>query len=274
MSARLYLPCDSGALVVGADEVAGRLADAARLRNLALDIVRTGSRGLYWLELMLEVATAEGRIAYGPVGPGDVGSVLDAGLLEGGAHGRGRSRGTLPIQLGGNVKEGGLVETAFGLTVRELVEDNGGGTASGRPVRAVQIGGPFGAYLPAAQFDTPLDYEAFAAQDGCSGHGGVVVFDDTVDMARMARYAMGFCAIESCGKCTPCRLGSTRGVEVVDRIVRGEQRGTRDSIALLDELCETMEKGSLCALGGMTPSRCSARCGTSAKISSAGSADL
>ena len=208
MSARLYLPCDSGALVVGADEVAGRLADAARLRNLALDIVRTGSRGLYWLEPMLEVATAEGRIAYGPVGPGDVGSVLDAGLLEGGAHGRGRSRGTMPIQFAGNVKYGGLFKAAFGLTLGELVEDIGGGTASGRPVRAVQVGGPLGAYFPRALFDTPFDYEAFAARDGLLGHGGIVVFDDTVDMARQARFAMEFCAIDPAGNAR--RAGSAR----------------------------------------------------------------
>jgi formate dehydrogenase iron-sulfur subunit len=173
--------------------------------------------------------------------------------------GMGKSRGTLPIQLAGNVRRGGLVERAFGLTVRELVFDYGGGSASGRPVRAVQIGGPLGAYLPESQFDTPLDYEALAARDALLGHGGVVVFDDTVDMARMSRYALEFCAIESCGKCTPCRVGSTRGVEVVDRILSSDAgtlaaNGSRSAdIALLDELCDTMVNGSLCGLGGMAP---------------------
>jgi formate dehydrogenase iron-sulfur subunit len=166
-------------------------------------------------------------------------------------YGMGRSRGTLPFQLAGNIKHGGLVEKAFGLTLRELLYDFGGGSASGRPIRAVQVGGPLGAYLPEKLFDTPLDYEAFAQVDGMIGHGGVVAFDDTVDMARMARYAMEFCAIESCGKCTPCRIGSTRGVEVVDRIVAGQQR--EKNVALLRDLCDTMLHGSLCALGGMTP---------------------
>ncbi|MCW5774236.1 MAG: NADH-quinone oxidoreductase subunit NuoF [Rhodospirillaceae bacterium] len=176
-------------------------------------------------------------------------------LAEGAAHyrdyGLGRSRGTMPIQLAGNVKHGGLFETAFGISLGELVDEIGGGTAGGRPVRAVQVGGPLGAYFPRALFDTPFDYEAFAARDGLIGHGGIVVFDDTVDMARQARFAMEFCAIESCGKCTPCRLGSTRGVEVVDRIVAGERRAA--NLALLEELCATMKFGSLCALGGFTP---------------------
>jgi formate dehydrogenase iron-sulfur subunit len=167
--------------------------------------------------------------------------------------GTGRSRGTIPLQIAGNVKRGGLVERAFGLTVRELVHDYGGGTASGRPVRAVQIGGPLGAYLPESEFDTPLDYEALAAKNALLGHGGVVVFDDTVDMARMARYALEFCAIESCGKCTPCRIGSTRGVELVDRILQSTNGTRAADLALLDELCDTMFNGSLCGLGGMTP---------------------
>jgi formate dehydrogenase iron-sulfur subunit len=167
--------------------------------------------------------------------------------------GMGKSRGTLPLQLAGNVKRGGLIERAFGLTVRELVFGYGGGSASGRPVRAVQIGGPLGAYLPESQFDTPLDYEALAAQDALLGHGGVVVFDDTVDMARMSRYALEFCAIESCGKCTPCRVGSTRGVELVDRILAGVNGARNDDLTLLDELCDTMVNGSLCGLGGMAP---------------------
>jgi formate dehydrogenase iron-sulfur subunit len=165
--------------------------------------------------------------------------------------GLGRSRGTMPIQLAGNLKYRGLFEAAFGLTLGEIVDDIGGGTASGRPVRAVQVGGPLGASFPRALFDTPFDYEAFTAKNGLIGHGGVVVFDDTVDMARQARFAMEFCAIESCGKCTPCRIGSTRGVEVVDRILRGEQRS--ENLALLTELCETMRLGSLCALGGFVP---------------------
>jgi formate dehydrogenase iron-sulfur subunit len=167
--------------------------------------------------------------------------------------GTGKSRGTIPLQLAGNVKRGGLVERGFGLTVGELVHGYGGGTATGRPVRAVQIGGPLGAYLPESEFDTPLDYEALSAKSALLGHGGVVVFDDSVDMARMARYALEFCAIESCGKCTPCRIGSTRGVELVDRILAG-RNGARDAdLALLDELCDTMFNGSLCGLGGMTP---------------------
>jgi formate dehydrogenase iron-sulfur subunit len=165
--------------------------------------------------------------------------------------GVGRSRGTVPLQLGGNVKRGGLVERAFGLTVNQLVHDYGGGTASGRPVRAVQIGGPLGAYLPTSQFDTPLDYEALTEKNALLGHGGVVVFDDTVDMAHMARFALEFCAVESCGKCTPCRVGSTRGVELMSRII-AKQGGAAD-LGLLHELCDTMADGSLCGLGGMTP---------------------
>ncbi len=165
--------------------------------------------------------------------------------------GLGRSRGTMPVQLAGNIRQGGLFEAAFGMTLGALVEEIGGGTATGRPVRAVQVGGPLGAYFPPALFDTPFDYEAFAARDGLIGHGGIVVFDDTVDMANQARFAMEFCAIESCGKCTPCRIGSTRGVEVIDRIRRGE--GREKNLALIDELCTTMKLGSLCALGGFTP---------------------
>jgi formate dehydrogenase iron-sulfur subunit len=165
--------------------------------------------------------------------------------------GYGRSRGTMPIQLAGNVKYRGLFEAAFGLSLGELIDDIGGGTASGRPVRAVQVGGPLGAYFPRALFDTPFDYEAFAAKNGLIGHGGVVAFDDTVDMARQARFAMEFCSIESCGKCTPCRIGSTHGVEVIDRIVKGERRA--ENLTLLHELCETMRFGSLCALGGFVP---------------------
>jgi formate dehydrogenase iron-sulfur subunit len=165
--------------------------------------------------------------------------------------GVGRSRGTLPIQLAGNVKHGGLVERAFGLTLRELLYDYGGGSYSGRPIRAVQAGGPLGAYIPQAHFDTPIDYEAFTAVDALVGHGGFVVFDDTVDMAAMARFAMEFCAVESCGKCTPCRIGSTRGVEVIDRILAGTHREA--NLGLLTELCDTMVDGSLCGLGGMAP---------------------
>jgi formate dehydrogenase iron-sulfur subunit len=494
MTVRVYVPRDSGALAVGADDVAGALVETARRRNIALDIVRTGSRGLYWLEPMIEVATAEGRIAYGPVTTDDVDGLLTAILAGGGPHparlgapeeipflrrqtrltfarcgiidplwiadyrahggyqgleralglapeaiveeilqsglrgrggagfptgikwrtvlqacgpqkyvvcnadegdsgtfadrmimegdpfvliegmtiagiatgatkgfvyirsecphaiaamaaaiaaarsegclgtgiagsshdfdielrvgagayvcgeetalldslegkrgvvrakpplpahhglfgkptvvnnvislasvpvilssgaaayrdfGMGRSRGTMPIQLAGNVKHGGLFEAAFGVTLGELVDDIGGGTASGRPVRAVQVGGPLGAYFPRALFDTPFDYEAFTARDGLIGHGGIVVFDDTVDMAHQARFAMEFCAIESCGKCTPCRIGSTRGTEVIDRIIRGEHRDA--NIALIEDLCATMKFGSLCALGGFTP---------------------
>jgi len=165
--------------------------------------------------------------------------------------GMGRSRGTMPIQLAGNIKYPGLYETAFGVTLGELVDDIGGGTRSGRPVRAVQVGGPLGAYFPRALFDTPFDYEAFAKADGLIGHGGIVVFDDTVDMAKQARFAMEFCAIESCGKCTPCRVGSTRGVEVIDRIIANRDRVANK--ALLEDLCNTMKFGSLCALGGFTP---------------------
>ncbi|MEI2418073.1 NADH-quinone oxidoreductase subunit NuoF [Orrella sp. JC864] len=166
-------------------------------------------------------------------------------------YGMGRSRGTLPFQLAGNIKQGGLVEKAFGLTLRELLYDYGGGSASGRPLRAVQVGGPLGAYLPESQWDIPLDYEAYAAVSAMIGHGGLVAFDDTVDMSHMARYAMTFCAVESCGKCTPCRIGSTRGAEVIDRIRDGRER--EQNVALLRDLCDTMLGGSLCALGGMTP---------------------
>jgi formate dehydrogenase iron-sulfur subunit len=494
MTAKLYIPCDSAAVAVGADEVAEAFAASLANRGLAVRIVRTGSRGMYWLEPMVEVETDSGRVAYGPVAADDVEALLDAGLLNGGQHalslgrpedipflkrqtrltfarcgiidplsltdyrahdgyrgleraltlapaaivegvtqsglrgrggagfptgikwktvldaagpqkyivcnadegdsgtfadrmimegdpflliegmtiagiatgatkgyiyirseypaaittmnaaiaiarkagylglkvadsqydfdlevrvgagayvcgeetslleslegkrgtvrakpplpahkglfglptvinnvisltsvpfildkgaaayrdfGMGRSRGTMPIQLAGNLRHGGLFEVAFGITLGELVDDIGGGTASGRPVRAVQVGGPLGAYFPRALFDTPFDYEAFAAKDGLIGHGGVVVFDDTVDMARQARFAMEFCAIESCGKCTPCRIGSTRGVEVLDKIVAGQDHAR--NLALIEDLCETLKFGSLCALGGFTP---------------------
>jgi formate dehydrogenase iron-sulfur subunit len=165
--------------------------------------------------------------------------------------GMGKSRGTMPIQLAGNIKHGGLYETAFGVTLGKLVDEIGGGTYSGRPVRAVQVGGPLGAYFPRELFDTPFDYEAFAAANGLIGHGGVVVFDDTVDMAQQARFAMEFCAIESCGKCTPCRIGSARGVELMDKIMSGDER--ESNLAVLQDLCDTMKWGSLCALGGFTP---------------------
>ena len=167
------------------------------------------------------------------------------------AFGMGRSKGTMPVQLAGNVKHGGLFEVAFGITLGELVNDIGGGTASGRPVRCVQVGGPLGAYIPPAQFDLPFDYEAFAAADALIGHAGITVFDDSVDMAQMARFAMEFCAIESCGKCTPCRLGSTRGVETIDQIIAG--KNVDANLALLADLAETMKFGSLCAMGGFTP---------------------
>jgi formate dehydrogenase iron-sulfur subunit len=176
-------------------------------------------------------------------------------LAEGGQayadYGTGRSRGTLAVQLAGNVKHGGLLEIPFGATLREVVEDWGGGTATGRPVRAVQVGGPLGAYFPASLMDTPLDYEAFAAAKGLIGHGGVVVFDDTVDLAAQARFAFEFCAHESCGKCTPCRVGAVRGMEVVDRITAGTDTGK--NLALLDDLCTLMADASLCAMGGLTP---------------------
>ncbi|MCI0601276.1 MAG: NADH-quinone oxidoreductase subunit NuoF [Beijerinckiaceae bacterium] len=178
-------------------------------------------------------------------------TVLDRGGEFYANFGSGRSRGTMPIQIAGNVRYGGLYETAFGLTLGEIVDHIGGGTLSGRPVRAVQCGGPLGAYFPRSLFDTPYDYEAFTAKDGLIGHGGIVVFDDTVDMAKMARFAMEFCAIESCGKCTPCRIGSIRGVEVIDRVLAGEKPS--ENIALLEDLCNTMKFGSLCALGGFVP---------------------
>jgi formate dehydrogenase iron-sulfur subunit len=496
---RLFLPCDAAALAVGAEEVAAALRAAAAAQGVVIELVRTGSRGLFWLEPMLEVATASGRIAYGPVAADDAAGVLAAALADGGAHplrlgqpealpflrrqcrltfarcgvvdplsledyrahgglkgierslslggtatveevvksglrgrggagfptgikwrttaaaaptgpeggrkyivcnadegdsgtyadrmimegdpfvliegmaigglavganygyvytrseypqaiatmraaieiarhggllgpsvmgsgrafdmevrvgagayvcgeetalldslegkrgmvrakpplpahkglfgqptvvnnvislasvpiilaegaqfyaefGMGRSRGTMPIQLAGNLKYGGLFETAFGVTLGELVLDIGGGTRTGRPMRAVQVGGPLGAYFPPALFDTPFDFEAFVARDGLIGHGGVVAFDDTVDMAKQARFAMEFCGIESCGKCTPCRIGSTRGVEVIDRLLAGDRPALQREI--LEDLCQTMKFGSLCALGGFIP---------------------
>ena len=177
--------------------------------------------------------------------------VLANGAQAYAEHGVGRSRGTSVFQLAGNVKQGGIVETGFGVTLGELVEGFGGGTASGRPVRAVQVGGPLGAYLPVSRFDVAVGYEEMAAVGAMVGHGGVVVFDDTVDMSRMARFAMEFCAEESCGKCTPCRIGSVRGIEVIDKIRAGEDRDA--NLALLDDLCELMADGSLCAMGGLTP---------------------
>jgi formate dehydrogenase iron-sulfur subunit len=177
--------------------------------------------------------------------------ILNEGAKTYADFGMGRSRGTMPLQLAGNIKYGGLFETAFGVTLGEIIDDIGGGTFTGRPVRAVQVGGPLGAYFPRSLFDTPFDYEAFAAKDGLIGHGGIVVFDDSVDMSKQARFAMEFCAIESCGKCTPCRIGSTRGVETIDKIRRGEQVAA--NLALVEDLCGTMKLGSLCALGGFTP---------------------
>jgi formate dehydrogenase iron-sulfur subunit len=177
--------------------------------------------------------------------------ILDNGGTAYKNYGMGKSRGTQPFQLAGNIKQGGLVEKAFGVTLRQLIEDFGGGTHSGKPLRAVQVGGPLGAYLPASQLDLPMDYEAFADVGAMVGHGGLVVFDETVDMAQQARFAMEFCAIESCGKCTPCRIGSIRGVEVIDRIVAGIERDA--NLELLDDLCQTMTDGSLCAMGGLTP---------------------
>jgi formate dehydrogenase iron-sulfur subunit len=177
--------------------------------------------------------------------------ILDKGGAAYADYGIGRSRGTLPVQLGGNVLRGGLIELAFGVSLREIVEDFGGGTASGRPIRAVQIGGPLGAYVAAKDLDLPMDYEALAAHQAMLGHGGIVVFDDTVDMAHMARFAFHFCAVESCGKCTPCRVGAVRGEEAVDKIIAG--RDVARNIALVRDLCEVMRDGSLCAHGGLTP---------------------
>jgi formate dehydrogenase iron-sulfur subunit len=186
--------------------------------------------------------------------------ILSQGAQAYAGYGMGRSRGTMPIQLAGNIKHGGLYETAFGVTLGEVVNTIGGGTASGRPVRAVQVGGPLGAYHPVSHFDTPFDYEAFAARDGLIGHGGIVVFDDTVNMAKQARFGFEFCAVESCGKCTPCRIGSTRGAEVLTQIIHLRQGSggqvpvdTTKHLALVTELCDTMKFGSLCALGGLAP---------------------
>jgi formate dehydrogenase iron-sulfur subunit len=175
--------------------------------------------------------------------------ILDKGAAFYKDFGLGRSRGTIPLQIAGNVKHGGLYECAFGLTLGEIVDKIAGGTASGRPVKAVQVGGPLGAYFPRALFDTPFGYEEFAGKDGLIGHAGLTVFDDSADMLAQARFAMEFCAIESCGKCTPCRIGAVRGVETVDRIAKGDAA----AIPLLTDLCNTMKSGSLCALGGFTP---------------------
>ncbi|MEO8936788.1 MAG: NADH-ubiquinone oxidoreductase-F iron-sulfur binding region domain-containing protein [Burkholderiaceae bacterium] len=497
MNARIFVPRDAAAIAVGADDVATAIVDECARRGLSIDLVRNGSRGLFWLEPLLEVATSRGRVAYGPVTADDVPALLDAGLLDGGDHalchgptdaipylarqerltfarmgvtdplsladyeahdgwlglrraltmdgaalvdevtqsglrgrggaafptgikwktvlattaaqkyvacnadegdsgtfsdrmtmegdpymliegmtiaaiavgatkgyvyirseyphaiaamneavrraigagflgddilgsgkafhlevrkgagsyvcgeetamleslegkrgivrakpplpaieglfgmptvinnvisfasvpiivangaafyrdyGMGRSKGTLPFQLAGNIRYGGLVEKAFGITLRELLYDFGGGSRSGRPIKAVQVGGPLGAYVPESQWDVPLDYEAYAAKGAVIGHGGIVVHDDTADMAQLARYAMEFCAIESCGKCTPCRIGATRGVEVIDRIVTPTAIHPRvQQVRLLRDLCDTMLYGSLCAMGGMTP---------------------
>ncbi len=177
--------------------------------------------------------------------------IMEKGAKHYADLGVGRSRGTMPLQIAGNVKYGGLFETDFGIPLGVVVNEIGGGTRSGRPVRAVQVGGPLGAYVPVSLFDLPIDYEAFAAKDSLIGHGGLVVFDDTVDMSWMARFGMEFCAIESCGKCTPCRLGSTRGVETIDKIRNGMDVDA--NIELLKDLCHTMRFGSLCALGGFAP---------------------
>lgn len=177
--------------------------------------------------------------------------ILEHGAKTYAEYGMGRSLGTLPIQLAGNIRQGGLIEYAFGITIRQVIEEFGGGTASGRPVRAVQVGGPLGAYFPDELLDTPLDYEAMAAKKGLVGHGGIVVFDDTVDMAKQARFAFEFCATESCGKCTPCRVGATRGVETMDKVISGIR--PEANLKLVEDLCEIMTDGSLCAMGGLTP---------------------
>ena len=177
--------------------------------------------------------------------------ILEHGAKSYAEYGMGRSLGTLPIQLAGNVRQGGLIEYAFGITLRQVIDDFGGGTLSGRPVRAVQVGGPLGAYFPDSLLDTPLDYEAMAAKNGLVGHGGIVVFDDTVDMAKQARFAFEFCATESCGKCTPCRIGATRGVETMDKVICGIR--PEANLKLVEDLCEIMTDGSLCAMGGLTP---------------------
>ncbi|MQA04834.1 MAG: formate dehydrogenase [Streptosporangiales bacterium] len=182
---------------------------------------------------------------------GSVPTIMAEGAAAYAELGVERSRGTQVFQLAGNIAHGGVFETAFGITLGELVNGYGGGTRSGRPVKAVQVGGPLGSYVPTSRFDLPMDYEAFAAADAMIGHGGVVVFDDTADMAKQARFAMEFCAEESCGKCTPCRVGSVRGVEVIDKIVAGENRD--ENLVLLDDLCGLMTEGSLCAMGGLTP---------------------
>jgi formate dehydrogenase iron-sulfur subunit len=175
--------------------------------------------------------------------------ILERGAAHYAGFGLGRSKGTMPIQIAGNVARGGLFETAFGMPLGDLVEEVAGGTASGRPVKAVQVGGPLGAYFSPDKFDTPFAYEEFDGQGGLIGHAGIVVFDDRADMLGLARFAMEFCAIESCGKCTPCRIGAVRGVETLDRIAQGDAA----AVPLLVDLCETMKHGSLCALGGFTP---------------------
>jgi len=186
---------------------------------------------------------------------GAVTTVLAKGAEYYQNFGSGKSRGTLTAQLAGNIRRGGLVEIPFGISLRELVDTIGGGTITGRPIKAIQVGGPLGAYLPESQWDTPIDYEDFAAVGAMLGHGGIVVFDDSADMLHLARFAMEFCAIESCGKCTPCRIGSVRGVEIIDRIeiTLKQQQAVTGDLGLLEELCETMEAGSLCAMGGLTP---------------------
>jgi formate dehydrogenase iron-sulfur subunit len=180
--------------------------------------------------------------------------IFEKGAQHYSDFGMGRSRGTMPFQLGGNIKQGGLIEKAFGLTLRQLIEDFGAGTATGKPIRAVQVGGPLGAYFPVNLLDTPLDYEEFAKAGGMLGHGGVVVFDHSVNLAKMARFSMEFCSAESCGKCTPCRIGSVRGMETIDRIVAADNEHERDlQFIILKDLCDTMESASLCAMGGLTP---------------------
>ena len=252
---------------------AGVLGDSVRGSGKAFDITLRRGAGSYICgeetSLLDSLEGKRGQVRFKPPlpaisglfgAPTVINNVLTLAavphiLAEGATHyadfGMGRSRGTIALQLAGNVKRGGLYEVAFGVSLREVIEDWGGGTASGRPVRAVQVGGPLGAYLRADQLDVPMDYEALAAMQAMLGHGGIVVFDDMVDMGEQARFAMAFCAHESCGKCTPCRIGSTRGVEVIDRILAGDQ--PQHNIALLRDLCDTMVEGSLCALGGMAP---------------------
>ncbi|WP_372845780.1 NADH-ubiquinone oxidoreductase-F iron-sulfur binding region domain-containing protein, partial [Pontiella sp.] len=161
------------------------------------------------------------------------------------------SKGTKVFSLAGKIERGGLIEVPMGITIREVVEQIGGGVADGRAFKAVQIGGPSGGCIPAALGDTTVDFEALTGVGAMMGSGGFVVLDDTDCMVEMARYFLSFTQSESCGKCTPCRVGTKRMLEILDRLCKG--LGKPGDIEKLEQLAKMVKAQSLCGLGKTAP---------------------